>query len=210
MSAGEQPSDNDVTLASYEQAADRYTAVTSHRPRPAELEFFTTMAARIGEGGHLLELGSGPGRDAVVLESLGLVVDRTDAAQSFLAQLSADGFTARRLNAIDDELGGPYDGVFANAVFLHFSRAELVGVLAKIRGALRAGGVLAFSVKEGDNEAWSDGKLGHPRHFTFWREQNLRQMLESGGWHVESLDRIHGVEPWLYAMASPATPSIPA
>lgn len=210
MSSEGHATDNEVTLASYERAADRYTAATSSRPRPAELEFFERVVARVGQGGRLLELGSGPGRDAMVLESLGLVVDRTDAAQSFLAQMAADGFSARRLNAIDDELGGPYGGVLANAVFLHFSRDELAAVLDKIRGALSDGGVLAFSVKEGDGEAWSDGKLGHPRHFTYWREQNLRHLLEGRGWRVERLEQIAGVESWLYVIATPTTTSVPA
>jgi SAM-dependent methyltransferase len=197
----ERPTDNRVTLSSYEQAADRYIAATSSRPREQELAFFGRLAARIGAGGRVLELGSGPGRDATMLESLGLIVDRTDAAQSFVGLLTADGFEARQLNAIDDELGGPYDAVFANAVFLHFSREELAAVVDKIRDALVAGGVLAFSVKEGDGEAWSSGKLDAPRHFTYWREQPLRQLFESGGWRVESLEQVPGVETWLYVMA---------
>jgi SAM-dependent methyltransferase len=198
----ERPTDNRVTLSSYEEAAERYIAATSSRPRPQELAFFDRLAARVGAGGHVLELGSGPGRDATVLESLGLTVDRTDAAQSFVGLLTADGFEARQLNAIDDELGGPYDAVFANAVFLHFSREELAAVLKKIRDALLAGGILGFSVKEGDGEAWSNGKLDVPRHFTYWREQPLRQLLESGEWRIESLEQVAGAETWLYVMAS--------
>lgn len=199
------PSDNAVTLQSYEAAADRYTAASSSRPRAEQLAFLERLAARVGPGGRVLELGSGPGFDADALESLGLAVERTDAATSFLEQMAARGGTGRLLNAITDELGGPYDGIFANAVFLHFSREELRRVLAKAGDAVASGGVLAFSVKEGDGEAWSNAKLGRPRHFTYWRESELRGLLDSGGWRVESLDHVAGAEDWLYVMVTPAT-----
>ena len=202
---GSRSSDNAMTLQSYEIAADRYAAAASTRPREQQRAFLERLTERIGQRGHLLEIGSGPGFDADTLEALGLRVERTDAANSFLGQMSERGKTPRLLNAIADELGGPYDGIFANAVFLHFSRDELRGVLAKARAALKAGGALAFSVKDGDGEAWSDGKLGHPRHFTYWREPALRDLLRSTGWQVESLDRVAGVDDWLYVIASPAT-----
>jgi len=198
-------SDNAVTLASYETAADRYVAAASSRPRTDQLAFLHRVAERVGSGRQVLELGSGPGVDADVLDSLGLIVDRTDAAESFLTRMASRGVAARRLNALDDGWGGPYDAIFANAVFLHFSRDEFRSVLAKARAALAPGGILAFSVKDGDGEAWTVAKLGRPRHFTYWREPDLRHALENGGWRIESLDRVTGTEDWLYVVASADT-----
>ena len=37
-----------------------------------------------------------------------MIVDRTDAAHAFLELLRASGVAARRLNALEDDFGGPY------------------------------------------------------------------------------------------------------
>ena len=64
------------------------------------------------------------------------------------------------------------------------------------------GGVLAFTVKEGDGEGWSNLKLDLPRHFTYWREGPLRDALAESRWNVTSVDRVAGrTEPWLYVLA---------
>ena len=103
--------------------------------------------------------------------------------------MRADGL---ELNALTDDLGGPWDTVVAFAVFLHFSPEELAGVLARARRGIRDGGVLAFTVKEGDGSGWSDHKLGIARHFTYWRPEPLRQAVEAQGWRVASMERRRG------------------
>jgi len=68
-----------------------------------------------------------------------------------------------------DDFGGPYDAVLADAVLLHVTREQFVDVLQRARHAVASGGVLAITLKEGDGEAWTEAKLGRPRHFTYWR-----------------------------------------
>ena len=101
-----------------------------------------------------------------------------------------------------DELGGPYDAVLANAVLLHLGRAELERALHRIRSAVGDTGLLAITFKEGDGARWSTAKIGLPRHFTYWREPALRELLARTGWSVVSLERGRFAdEPWLYALA---------
>ncbi len=73
----------------------------------------------------MLEIGSATGRDAAVLEARGLKVRRTDATPAFVDRLRADGVAADVLNVITDELGGPWDAIYAGAVFLHLNVLEL-------------------------------------------------------------------------------------
>lgn len=64
---------------------------------------------------------------------------------------------------------------------------------------------MAFAVKEGDSAEWSTAKLGLPRHFTYWREPAVREVLTRIGWTVTSLDHVAGrTEPWLYVIAHTA------
>jgi len=177
------PTDNELTLAAYEQAAEKFRASI---PSEANHDLIDLLAAAVEPGARVLELGSGTGRDAVALERRGFVVRRTDATEAFLEMIRADGHAADRLDAITDDFGGPYDAVFADAVFLHFDRAQLTGVLRK---ALRAAPVLAFSTKEGSGEEWSNRFLDLPRHFVMWQEQPLRDLLTATGWTVRDLVR---------------------
>jgi SAM-dependent methyltransferase len=177
------PSDNEVTLAAYEQAADRFRDSIPNEPNNQLIDL---LAERIESGARVLELGSGSGRDAVELERRGFVVRRTDATLAFLEMMRADGYAADRLDALRDDFGGPYDAVFADAVFLHFDRAQLADVLRK---ATRVAGVLAFSTREGKGEEWSNRNLDLPRHFVMWQEEPLRELLTSTGWTVQRLLR---------------------
>jgi SAM-dependent methyltransferase len=193
------PSDNEVTLSAYEQAADKFR---DSIPTAANDALIDLLATRIGPGARVLEIGSGTGRDALELERRGYVVRRTDATQAFIDMMRADGYAVDRLNALTDDLGGPYDAVFADAVFLHFDRPGLAQVLRK---AARSAPVLAFATREGKGEEWSDRNLDLPRHFVLWQEDALREVLTGTGWEVQRLERGEGkFGMWFYVLATRA------
>lgn len=190
----------DRTIAAYEQSVQDYLAGT-RRPHGHVAEWLDRLAALL-PGGHVLEVGSGPGWGAEHLESRGLQVTRSDATAAFVERLRQQGHQALLLDVRRDDPGGPYDGVLANAVLLHVVRAVLPAVLRRLHGAVRPDGLLALSLKEGDGEGWSTHKIGLPRHFTYWREQPLRQVLTDAGWRVEELAHRQGVrDAWLHVIA---------
>ena len=87
------------------------------------------------------------------------------------------------LDPLTDDLGGPYDGVWANASLLHVRRENLSVVMRRLAEATRLHGALHLTVKEGDGEGWSThGSVEAPRHFTYWRAPDLRAVLEESGW----------------------------
>jgi len=159
----------------------------------------------------VLEIGSGSGRDAELLEAAGVDVRRTDITPGFVDQLRASGHQADVLDPLTDDLddparpGTPYDGVWASASLLHVDRADLPAVLSRLAAATRPGGVLALALKEGDGDAWSThGSVGAPRHFVYWREPALRAVLDAAGWEVEQVGHTSSArtgEPWLDVQA---------
>lgn len=192
--------DNAATLRTYEQAAQLY------RERSARVAMddglIDLVTAHAPEGAHVLEIGSGPGVDAAVLEERGFQVRRTDATAAFVEMLRAQGHVADLLDVRTDDIGGPYDVVFAQAVLLHIDRGELPRVLTRLAAAVRPGGLLAITLKEGDGDEWSSHKVELPRHFVFWREEPLRAALSSAGWElvvVYHLETPHG--PWLVSLS---------
>lgn len=168
----------DRTLDAYERTADVY----AERTADDRSVLVDDLLARVPAGARVLELGSGPGRDALAMEAAGLRVDRTDGARSFVDRLRADGHTARVLDVRTGVFGSGYDAVFANAVLLHVQRTELTGVLRRALVAVRPRGVLAATVKRGDGDAWSTRKVGRERHFTYWAEDELAAVVADAGW----------------------------
>ncbi|WP_237744899.1 class I SAM-dependent methyltransferase [Kribbella catacumbae] len=194
-----QPSPNEVTLATYEEAAEQFRDSIPRGPNAFLIELFDLIDDHLRSGGSVLELGSGTGRDAVELERRGHRVRRTDAAQSFVEMIRANGYEADQLNALTDDLGGPYDLVFADAVFLHFTPDQLAAVLRKAHDAAE---LIAFTTSEGDGDEWSTRYLDLPRHFTLWQEQPLRDLLAHCGWTVLAWQRGQATRGgWYYVLA---------
>jgi SAM-dependent methyltransferase len=191
---------NDVTLETYEAGAAEY-ATRNAGPYPPVVAFLDRLAELVGKG-CVLELGSGPGRDADYLEGRGVRVIRTDGAASFVEMMRSDGHDARQLDLRTDDFGGPHDAVLADAVLLHLPQRQLEDVLHRLRSAIRDGGLLAFTVKKGTGAGWTTEKLGRPRYFVYWQEQALRQVLTSAGWTVASLEHSTGpADDWLQVIA---------
>lgn len=196
-----------ITVDSYDADWSGYAASTatpsSHVERSAR-----TFAERVepgSDGGRVLEIGSAGGRDAVMLESLGLTVDRTDITPAFVEALRAAGHDARVVDPLVDDLGSDLDGVWANAVLLHLNRPEMAIVLRRLRDAVRPGGRMFCTLKVGDGDGWSrHGNVAGARHFTFWREPDLRAVLTAAGWTVDELDECPGSklgETWWHVQA---------
>jgi 2-polyprenyl-3-methyl-5-hydroxy-6-metoxy-1,4-benzoquinol methylase len=185
------------TIGSYERYARDYDALVSPTPPPDVEVALQRLAKLAGPGGRILEVGSGPGRDADFLESLGLQVRRTDATRAFLALQAERGKRGELLNLLTDDLSGPYDGVLAMCVLIHIERAHIDLVLGKIAGALRPAGALLTSVREGAGETTGD------YHTTYWRREDFVARLEHAGlrvvWHDRHLDSDE--DPWLTFLA---------
>ena len=126
-------SNNARTVESYELIADDYARETAGA---AVLSSGLTRLSEMVPGGHVLEIGSGPGWDADALEEAGMTVRRTDITQAFIDGQRARGKEAERLDVINDDLGGPYDAVVSLHVLQHIEPDDLPAVLAKVAGAL--------------------------------------------------------------------------
>ena len=190
-----------ATVGAYDTHAEAYRHGTL--ALPAEVaDAITAFAAAVGPRGRVLEIGSGSGRDAAALEVAGLDVRRTDISRGFVELMRSSGQQADLLDPLVDDLddpqrpGTPYDGVWANACLLHVDRTDLPVVLARLAAATRPGGVLGLWLKEGDGEGWSThGFVGAPRHFVYWREPALREVLDAAGWDVDEVRHKPGNRP---------------
>lgn len=201
-----------VTVAAYDGAVAGYREQTQDLVPDHVRDALDAFAAALPEHARVLEIGSGSGRDARLLEQRGLSVRRTDVTPAFVDALRADGVAADLLDPLTDDLTDPgeptepqpYDGVWANACLLHVARADLPLVLTRLAAVTRPSGLFRLSLKEGDGEGWSThGSVTTPRRFVYWREQPLRDALTGAGWSVVDLVHTEGLrgESWLNVVA---------
>ncbi len=193
-------SPNARTVESYELIADDYARKTAGGGLMSGA--LARLAALIPSG-RVLEIGSGPGWDADELEGAGLQVRRTDITQAFIDGQRARGKDVDRLDAIEDDFGGPYDAVVALAVLQHVPRDDLPGVLAKVARALRPGGRLLAAIPVGHGVDWEIGESGNPYYRALWSEAAFIAALTKVGLAPEWTERSDDIEDsgWLTVLA---------
>ena len=178
---------NHRTVGSYERIARDYAAETAPGPGGASDrgEALRRLVAGVPAGGTALEIGSGPGWDADLLEANGVSVRRTDITRAFIDLQAARGKAVERLDVTTDELGGPYDAVLALAVLQHVERPAMPAVVGRVATALAPGGAFLVSLREGDGEQWEVGDSGNPYFTVLWREMDFCDVLEDAGLRLD-------------------------
>jgi SAM-dependent methyltransferase len=147
------------------------------------------------------------------LRDLGHVVVGLDGCPEFVAMARAvSGCEVWQQDMLSMTLpAASFDGVFANAVLFHVPSRALPNVLARLRTALKPGGVLLASNPRGqDEEGFVDGRYACFYSFTTWR----RLVSSSGFALVDHYYRPPGKprrqQPWLATLwcksASPDQP----
>ena len=148
----------------------------------------------------ILEIGAAFGREAKYMASKGYWPDLTDGSAGFVEYLSAQGMPAKLLDVVNQPILGQYDVIFAFAVLLHFTDEDFDKAIANVHAALNEGGAFVFSLMRGEGERWMDAKLGAPRYFRYWQEDELRERLWGLGMSVtEVRDGLEGR--WMFVVA---------
>ena len=128
----------------------------------------------VPEGGSILDLGCGSGRDSLAFYENQYEVTPLDGSKEMcaLAQIHTD---LEVLNMTFEELDFDevFDGVWACASLLHVPEKEMPDILKKIGLALKPDGYLYISVKEGDFEGIRNG-----RYFVDYTKRKLMDLIE--------------------------------
>lgn len=167
------------TIQSYELSARDYAKEISPQPPEFRAAALRRLIESVSAAGVILEVGSGTGRDADYVESLGVAVRRTDATQAFIELQAEKSKQAALLNIVTDEFGGPYDGILAMCVLIHVRREQTDAVLRKVARALKPGGAFLVSVRDGT------GEIAGSTFTVYWRRADFLARLVSAGFLVD-------------------------
>ncbi|MEW1912474.1 class I SAM-dependent methyltransferase [Kitasatospora sp. NPDC085895] len=170
--------------------ADRSKPVPFFADKPDE-----SLAAHVDRGliapGRALDLGCGPGRNAVFLASRGFEVDAVDLSPAALAwagdRAREAGVEVRLLcgdafRLAGTELTGPYELVVDSGCFHHLPPHRRVSYLALLAGVLAPGGHLALTCfaagamgsELSDADLYQEGRLGGGLAYT---AESLRRIF---------------------------------
>jgi len=180
---------NDTTIKSYEEEYQIYVDKTAGEVVGSIKQFIDRFLAHVGTADPILEIGSGPGRDAIYIETRGYKVVRTDAAKSFVKHMIGQGYEADVLDIINDSLGVKFNAIFANAVFLHFDDKDFRRAVSNTKSMLNDNGIFALSLQKGNFRAVSDHKH-RARYFHEWTEKQIIPLMTELGF--EEIDSFEG------------------
>ena len=177
-----------VTVASYDAYADdvrrRHAARCPTRCGRASTAFVAALSARARACSRSAAAAAAtPSRSRSAGLRSGVPTSRpafVDAAarRRVTTPTSVDPLTD---DLADPEREAPYDGVWATACLLHVGARTCRWCCAAWPRSPARGGRAHLAVKEGDGARFSThGHVAAPRHFTFWREEPLRDGARRG------------------------------
>ncbi|WP_017964992.1 class I SAM-dependent methyltransferase [Rhizobium leguminosarum] len=163
------------TFYFYEENAETY----ANRARSLPKQQLDAFLAGLAPGAAILELGCGGGQDSAYMLAHGFDVTSTDGSAELARK--AEVLIGRPIRVMlfqELDADSAFDGVWAQASLLHVPRPELPAVFARIRRALRTGGIIHATFKAGDAE----GHDGFGRYYNYPSAEWLSELLTKGGW----------------------------
>ena len=136
----------------------------------------------------VLDLGCGPGHDALRFSSHGLEVLGVDLSEGMVRRARKKGLQAEVMDY--QELSLPaqsFDGVWSARSLIHLPKADLPAVLGSIRRLLRPSGRFYMVVYAGEGEGPLETDLEYytaQRYFAFYRQAELRAVLSAAGFGI--------------------------
>ena len=159
------------TLAYYNEKAADFVAGT------VDVEFSemqNDFLSFIKEGGKILDLGCGSGRDSKMFIESGYKVTAVDGSSELAKKASEyigqDVICSTFQDFVPEET---YDGIWACASLLHLAPEDIKAVMNKLKGYLAKDGVFYVSFKYGDFSGERNG-----RFFTDYTEVSFNELLK--------------------------------
>jgi SAM-dependent methyltransferase len=191
-------SPSSATIDYYNLHASEYCDLTRHLDLS---DAHTRFLSAIKPGGHILDAGAGSGRDTSEFLRRGYKVTAIDAS-SELARLAAEyaKHPCEVLRFQDMVVHERFDAIWACASLLHIAKSEMYDVIPRFIRALKPGGILYVSLKEGEGERIAvDG-----RFFSDYTRASFESLMESFSalreiafWRTEDLRSDSNRSPWL-------------
>lgn len=187
------------TIKWYDENAERYSRAIEDYGQQGEIDEFALL---LPKGAKVLDAGCAAGRDSRLLSKKGLNVTGIDLSVGLIE-------AARRGNpnlefVQGDFLNLPFsdscfDGIWAHASLLHLETVDDVKkALSEFSRVLKRSGVIHVLVKAQTDEkkfvVVSDTLSEHDRFFQFFKEKEIRDLLNQAGFETEKIEQYKEID----------------
>lgn len=172
------------TIDTYNQMAAEYDEETTDFwekfPRTFLDQFIATSGVRI------LDIGSGPGRDGLLLQKAGKDITCLDASEEMVRISKERGLES----VVGDFMHLPFpdasfDGVWAYTSLLHVAKADIGRALGEIKRILNEGGILGLGLIEGEGELYRQSSgMSLPRLFSYYSKEEIEILVQGYGFEL--------------------------
>lgn len=164
---------NKKTIEFYNKNAQCYTASTISIDVSKEIKDFLIG---IPNGGYILDVGCGSGRDLKIFSALGYGVQGIDASEELVKIAKKNsGVPVESKNFLEIDYQNQFDGIWCMASLVHLKKDELQIVLEKLYEAMKPNAKLYASFKWGSGESYDE----KGRFFSYWKEEEIKEIFKS-------------------------------
>ncbi len=174
----------DRTLIAYAAHADDAIASWS-RLRPSTL--LREFARQLPRGAAVLDYGCGIGTDMAWLRRRGFAVEGIDGTAAFVREAQRRNPGCRVQQARFETVSLPtsvFDGIWCQAALIHVPPPLFRDQLAKLRRALKPGGLLAVTLAWGRTRAFTNDWIPG-RYFAGYSKSEAARLFR--GWRIKRL-----------------------
>ena len=172
------------TIDTYNKMAQEYEDETSSFWDRFPRTFIDAFAAAVN--GNVLDIGSGPGRDALILKEKGVDVTCLDASEEMVKICLSKGLKAGvgDFNKLAFD-SNSFGGVWAYTSLLHIPKADISIPLKEIHRVLRNNGILGLGLIDGDFDGYRESSgINMPRWFALYKKDEIEVILKDNGFEI--------------------------
>jgi ubiquinone/menaquinone biosynthesis C-methylase UbiE len=191
------------TIETYEKTADIY--FEKHN----DINWIKNHADYFIEnlsGNKILDIGSGPGRDAKYFSEKKLDVTVIDLTNKFI-DISTKNVPSAKFYEMDlrklDFPENSFDGLWVSASFLHVPKSEAEETLNGFNRVLKPDGLMYLSVKAGNDEKIVEREMqeGGTKFFAFYTKDELTKIIEDAGFKILKIEIEDKKSTWINIFA---------
>jgi ubiquinone/menaquinone biosynthesis C-methylase UbiE len=181
---------DEKTIQTYNLMAKEYDEETSGFWQDFPSQIIDQFCKYLNGEGNVLNIGSGPGRDGLILKQKGLDVVCLDASESMIDLCKEKGLESvvgdfNNIQFSDKE----FDGVWAYTSLLHVSKESIEKSMSEIVRVLKNGGIFGLGLMEGDfNDYRESSGVNKPRWFSFYKKEEVEKWLEKFNFEILYFD----------------------
>ena len=170
----------DGLVKSYEKYAHERAA---HSPDEFKVQEQSEFLKFLQDEGRetLLEIGCGPGADALFFQKQGIRVLAVDNTPTMVKLTAEKGVSARVLDCYNlGEINERFDAVYTMNCLLHIPKRDFDQVLDLISGRLNENGIMYIGIWGDQNfeGIWEKDRYEPKRFFSFWKTEVLLEVLQ--------------------------------